>query len=166
MTTDGVTSGQARGEFLPQDRQELLRVVGETVSRVLADSSQHPGWLRVSAGDVAVDVRWPSITAQQGELGPERDISTLAQQVEPSGRRIRAETVGVFYRASEPGAAPFVEVGDLVSPGQQLGIIEAMKLMIPIQSDVDGELTSVLVEDGASVEYDQPLFAIATVNAE
>jgi acetyl-CoA carboxylase biotin carboxyl carrier protein len=166
MTTDGVSPGQPRGEFLSQDRQELLRVVGETVSRVLVDSSQHPERLRVSAGDVAVDVRWSRPTAHRGESGPEPDSSAFAHPVEPSGRRIRAETVGVFYRASEPGAAPFVEVGDLVSPGQQLGIIEAMKLMIPVRSDVDGELTRVLVEDGTSVEYDQPLFAIATVNAE
>lgn len=165
MTMDGLARGQERSEFLSQDRQELLRVVGETVSRVLADSRQHPGQLRVSAGDVAVEVRWPRRPAGPDASVPEKDIVALAQPAEPGGRRIRAETVGVFYRAPEPGAAPFVQVGDLVSAGQQLGIIEAMKLMIPIQSDADGRLGSVLVADGTSVEYGQPLFEIATVNA-
>jgi len=68
--------------------------------------------------------------------------------------------VGVFYRAPQPGAAPFVTEGDYITLGQQVAIIEAMKLMIPVEADRTGRITSVLVPDGESVEYGQPLFAV------
>ncbi|HET9255913.1 MAG TPA: biotin/lipoyl-containing protein [Pseudonocardiaceae bacterium] len=164
MTLDGLADELACGKYLSQDRLQLLCVVSEIVSRVLADSPAQPGQLRVSAGDVAVEIRWPRHPARHTKSIPEEGASVAAIPVESANCWIRADTVGTFYRAPEPGAAPFVQVGDLVSPGQQLGIIEAMKLMIPICSDIDGQLTSVLVEDGAPVEYDQPLFAIAMVN--
>ena len=69
--------------------------------------------------------------------------------------------VGTFYRAPEPGAAPFVAVGDLVGPGQVVGIVEAMKLMNEITAGQAGRVVEVLVGDGQPVEYDQPLIALA-----
>ncbi len=68
--------------------------------------------------------------------------------------------VGTFYSAPSPGAQPFVKVGDAVEPGQVLCIIEAMKLMNEIESDVGGEVVRVFVENGQPVEYGEPLFAI------
>ena len=68
--------------------------------------------------------------------------------------------VGTFYSASAPGAEPFVKVGDRVKKGQVLGIIEAMKLMNEIESDYDGVVEAVLVENEGVVEYGQPLFRI------
>ena len=68
--------------------------------------------------------------------------------------------VGTFYRAPEPGAAPFVTVGDLVRPGQVVGIVEAMKLMNEVTAERAGRVTEVLVDDGRPVEYDQPLVAL------
>ncbi|GAA5069189.1 acetyl-CoA carboxylase biotin carboxyl carrier protein [Thermocatellispora tengchongensis] len=76
---------------------------------------------------------------------------------------IGAPTVGVFYRAPEPGAEPFVAVGDTVAAGQQVGIVEAMKLMIPVQAERAGRVVEVLVEDATQVEYGEPLIAYVPV---
>ncbi len=75
---------------------------------------------------------------------------------------IKSPLVGTFYRAPSPGAPPFVEVGDIVSPGQVLCIIEALKVMNEIESDVRGKVVKILVENGETVEYNQPLFLIDT----
>jgi acetyl-CoA carboxylase biotin carboxyl carrier protein len=73
---------------------------------------------------------------------------------------VKSPIVGTFFRSSEPGAAPFVEVGDTVKKGQVLCIIEAMKLMNEIDSELDGELVKVYVENGQPVQYGERLFAI------
>ena len=73
---------------------------------------------------------------------------------------IKSPIVGTFYRSSEPGARAFVEVGDQVKRGQVLCIIEAMKLMNEIESDCDGELTAVYVENGKPVQFGDRLFAV------
>jgi len=82
---------------------------------------------------------------------------------EPAGVElavIKSPIVGTFYRSSEPGAPSFVEVGDTVKKGQVLCIIEAMKLMNEIESDCDGEIAAVYVENGKPVQFGDRLFAI------
>ncbi len=78
----------------------------------------------------------------------------------PQGHVVTSPMVGTFYRAPSPGAAEFVKIGDTVKEGQTLCIIEAMKLMNEIESDKDGVVKEVLVENGQAVEYGQPLFVI------
>jgi acetyl-CoA carboxylase biotin carboxyl carrier protein len=73
---------------------------------------------------------------------------------------VKSPIVGTFYRSSEPGAPAFVNVGDQVKKGQVLCIIEAMKLMNEIDSECDGEVASVYVENGQPVQYGERLFAI------
>ena len=73
---------------------------------------------------------------------------------------IKSPIVGTLYRASEPGAPPFAQVGTVVKRGQVLCIIEAMKLMNEIESDTDGEISAVYVENGQPVQYGDRLFAI------
>ena len=73
---------------------------------------------------------------------------------------VKSPIVGTFYRASEPGAKPFAEVGDVVKKGHVLCIIEAMKLMNEINSEIDGEIVKVYVENGQAVQYGERLFAI------
>ncbi|MGH3826278.1 MAG: acetyl-CoA carboxylase biotin carboxyl carrier protein, partial [Pseudonocardiaceae bacterium] len=68
--------------------------------------------------------------------------------------------VGTFYRAAQPGGKAFVEVGDHVEPGTQVAVVEAMKLMNPVEADRAGRVTEFLSLDGAAVEYGQPLIAI------
>jgi acetyl-CoA carboxylase biotin carboxyl carrier protein len=79
---------------------------------------------------------------------------------EPPGHTLKSPMVGTFYRAPSPGAPPFVEVGQPVTKGQTLCIIEAMKLLNEIESDATGTVKAVLVENGQPVEYGQPLFVI------
>jgi acetyl-CoA carboxylase biotin carboxyl carrier protein len=79
---------------------------------------------------------------------------------QPAGHSLKSPMVGTFYRAPSPGAPPFVEVGQSVSKGQTLCIIEAMKLLNEIESDVSGTVRAILVENGQPVEYGQPLFRI------
>jgi acetyl-CoA carboxylase biotin carboxyl carrier protein len=78
----------------------------------------------------------------------------------PTGHTLKSPMVGTFYRAPSPGAPAFVEVGQAVSKGQTLCIIEAMKLLNEIESDVAGTVKAILVENGQPVEYGQPLFLI------
>ncbi|WP_459775850.1 acetyl-CoA carboxylase biotin carboxyl carrier protein [Aquifex pyrophilus] len=91
-------------------------------------------------------------------LPPSEDI----QEEEKRYHVIKSPLVGTFYRSPAPGAPPFVEVGDIVSPGQVLCIIEALKVMNEIESDVRGRVEKILVENGETVEYGQPLFLIDT----
>jgi acetyl-CoA carboxylase biotin carboxyl carrier protein len=75
---------------------------------------------------------------------------------------VKSPIVGTFYRSLEPGARPFVEVGSAVKKGQVLCIIEAMKLMNEIDSEYDGEVVNVYVENGQPVQYGERLFALKT----
>ena len=86
-----------------------------------------------------------------------------AAPVEDGGAQlaiVKSPIVGTFYRSAEPGAAPFVNVGDSVKKGQVLCIIEAMKLMNEIDSEYEGEITNVYVENGQPVQYGERIFAI------
>ncbi|MDZ7373373.1 MAG: acetyl-CoA carboxylase biotin carboxyl carrier protein [candidate division KSB1 bacterium] len=76
---------------------------------------------------------------------------------------IRSPMVGTFYRAPAPGAEPYVQVGDIVSPGQVLCIIEAMKLMNEIEAEVSGRIVEICVENAQPVEYNQVLFRLEPV---
>lgn len=76
---------------------------------------------------------------------------------------IRSPIVGTFYRAPAPDADSYVQVGSVVSPGSVLCIVEAMKLMNEIESDINGKVVKILVENGKPVEYNQPLFLIELV---
>jgi acetyl-CoA carboxylase biotin carboxyl carrier protein len=86
-----------------------------------------------------------------------------AAEPEPSAaglHTVKSPIVGTFYAAPAPDAPPFVKVGNVVTPGQVLCIVEAMKLMNEIEADQAGEIVRCLVENGQPVEYGQPLFAI------
>ncbi|MDD4518433.1 MAG: acetyl-CoA carboxylase biotin carboxyl carrier protein, partial [Limnochordia bacterium] len=73
---------------------------------------------------------------------------------------ITAPMVGTFYRASSPDAEPYVSLGDMLTVGQPICIIEAMKVMNEIESEVSGKVIQILVEDAQPVEYGQPLFVV------
>lgn len=78
----------------------------------------------------------------------------------PSGETVKSPIVGTFYKAPSPDSDPFVKVGDKVSKGDTLCIVEAMKIMNEIEAEFSGTIQEVLVEDGTPVEFDQPLFII------
>ncbi len=76
---------------------------------------------------------------------------------------VRSPIVGTFYKSASPDVDPYVEIGDIVKKGQILCIVEAMKLMNEIESDLDGKIVEICVEDGTAVEYGKPLFRIEPV---
>ena len=75
---------------------------------------------------------------------------------------INAPMVGTFYKSSDPDADPFVEVGDVIAQGKTVCIIEAMKLMNEIKSEIKGKIVEILVENGDPVDFGQPIFKIAS----
>jgi acetyl-CoA carboxylase biotin carboxyl carrier protein len=86
--------------------------------------------------------------------------SAAATEVGEDLAIVTSPIVGTFYRSAEPGAKPFIEVGDSVRKGQVLCIIEAMKLMNEIDSEHEGEVVSIYVQNGQAVQYGERLFAI------
>ena len=92
--------------------------------------------------------------------GAAAPVATAVGPVEPTGHTLKSPMVGTFYRSPSPGSPSFVEVGQTVSKGQTLCIIEAMKLLNEIESDASGVVKAILVENGQPVEYGQPLFII------
>lgn len=86
--------------------------------------------------------------------------AAAAEQQQEEGRWIESPLVGTFYTAPSEDAKPYVSVGDPVKKGQTLAIIEAMKLMNEIESEYDGTIAEILVENGQPVEYGQPIFRI------
>jgi acetyl-CoA carboxylase biotin carboxyl carrier protein len=91
----------------------------------------------------------PPVTSPTVEAAPEENLHILTSPI-----------VGTFYRSSSPTSEPFVKLGDTVEANQTLCIVEAMKLMNEVQSDVSGTIVKILVENGQPIEYGQPLFGI------
>jgi acetyl-CoA carboxylase biotin carboxyl carrier protein len=87
-------------------------------------------------------------------------VAEAAPAAAPAGHRLASPMVGTFYRASSPGGAPFVSIGDSVTEGQTLCVIEAMKLMNEIPADKTGVIKEILAENGQPVEFGQALFVI------
>lgn len=140
----------------------LVAQVRELVELVHASSVSR---LRVESDAFRVEIESlpPAVPAPAAAPAP---APPAAAPVEPSapappaGTEVRAPLVGVFYRRPAPGEPPFVEVGTRVTAGQQLAIVEAMKMMNPVTAERDGVVLEILAEDGTVVEYDQPLFLI------
>ena len=101
-------------------------------------------------------------TEQRKEVFPKVEESSfeLSKVEENNLFYVKSPIVGTFYRAPDPSSPPYVEEGDKVEKNQVLCIIEAMKLMNEIESEVEGTIEKILVENGQSVEYGQKLFAI------
>lgn len=112
----------------------------------------------------------PAFTQEQRPANT-RSVPQESQALPPSAELVPSKTkdhlhyitspmVGTFYRAPNPSSPPFIEIGEPVKKNQTLCIIEAMKLMNEIESDIDGVLEEILVQNGKTVEYGQKLFAI------
>lgn len=160
------------------ESDDVLKRLQESVLDLLAGLDRAPQSLRVRAEDVEIELQWPSPVAPTvavaapapaathvGAVGPVvlASVPNVPDAPEVAGdpvlRYVTAQSVGVFYRAPEPGAKPFVDAGDVIEPGTQIGIIEAMKLMMAVESEVSGRVVEVLVADGSSVEYGDRLLA-------
>ncbi|MCB1559901.1 MAG: acetyl-CoA carboxylase biotin carboxyl carrier protein [Xanthomonadales bacterium] len=103
--------------------------------------------------------------ASQGMASPVEAATGGSRPAEaaavPDGQMVRSPMVGTFYAAASPDKPAFVSVGQQVSKGDTLGIIEAMKMFNPIEAEVSGTVTAILVENGQPVEFDEPMFVIS-----
>lgn len=108
----------------------------------------------------AVPSQAASVAVQQTVESKPAEKKSTEEATESNLHTVRSPIVGTFYRAPAPDADPYVQVGDVVSVGTVLCIVEAMKLMNEIESDVNGKIVKILVENGKPVEYNQPLFLI------
>jgi acetyl-CoA carboxylase biotin carboxyl carrier protein len=116
-----------------------------------------PAAAAVHAPSAAPAAPPPAVATPAAAVAPE-----AAGDAEIELAVVKSPIVGTFYRSSEPGAASFVEVGATVKKGDVLCIIEAMKLMNEIDSEYDGEIANIYVENGQPVQYGERLFAIRT----
>ena len=125
--------------------------------------------LRVRKGPSGPVIDPPSVVAIPQSVAPAALVASAVGVVATAGGEtevelavVKSPIVGTFYRSSEPGAPHFVEVGSAVTKGQVLCLIEAMKLMNEIDSDYDGEIATIYVDNGHPVQYGERLFAIRT----
>jgi acetyl-CoA carboxylase biotin carboxyl carrier protein len=155
---------------MEQDEASRIRALGEIAAEFDLDA------IRVRTGEVEIEIvrRDPAVhaapvaylppaapaPAAPPAVNPAPAGAVAAPQPHPTARPIQAPVVGVFYRAASPGAEPFVEIGQRVKVGQVLCILEAMKLMNEITSDVAGTVVRVIPENGELVSLGQDLFWI------
>lgn len=145
--------------------ENLITLIREVSSSELTDFSMKDGDFKISMGKREKKM---IVTSQEGTAVVSTEKFISAEDVKTaeeektviSGNQVKAPLVGTYYSASAPDAEPFVQIGDTVKKGQTLGIIEAMKLMNEIESEYDGVVEDILVENGQMVEYGQVLFVI------
>jgi acetyl-CoA carboxylase biotin carboxyl carrier protein len=99
---------------------------------------------------------------QQAAPAPAGEAAAPAAEAAPvqTGHVVKSPMVGTFYRSASPGSKPFIEIGSVVKEGDPVCIVEAMKIMNEIESDMAGTVSKILVENGQAVEYGQPLFIV------
>ncbi|PRQ62643.1 acetyl-CoA carboxylase biotin carboxyl carrier protein [Vibrio sp. V01_P9A10T6] len=102
----------------------------------------------------------PAPAQQAAPVAAPAPTAEAAAPVAPKGHQVLSPMVGTFYRSPSPDSKAFIEVGQSVSVGDTLCIVEAMKMMNQIEADKAGVVTAILLEDGQTVEFDQPLVVI------
>ncbi len=171
------TAGIAPAAGLAGTAVQTAGVAGVTPAAGLAGAAAQAGMAPVSglAGTAQAAVGTTSAAALTGAASAGAAVQAAAVQGTgvaaegaaaageslKEGNVVESPLVGTFYAAPAEDAEPFVKVGDHVKKGQTLGIVEAMKLMNEIESDYDGVVTAILVQNGDTVEYGMPLFCIA-----
>jgi oxaloacetate decarboxylase alpha subunit len=152
--------------YLRQPQQTLGPAADDRVKEILALVEQSDvGEVTIEEGDLRVTVRKaaaPAVAAVPAPGTPAATATAAPADGADGYHAVRSPMVGTFYRSATPSNPPFVEVGDQVKVGQTLCILEAMKLMNELASDVDGVVRAIRAENGAAVEYGQVLFHIET----
>ncbi len=158
--------------FNLEEIRALLQIVGEAdITELTVESPRLKVTIKKAAGGTpvpssvsAVRPRGPGSPEPAASALPTGEMAVSAEELAAAGevvpdhlKTITAPMVGTFYRAPSPDAPPFIREGDVVQAGQTVCIIEAMKLFNEIQSDVSGRVVRIVAENGAPVEYGQPL---------
>jgi acetyl-CoA carboxylase biotin carboxyl carrier protein len=169
MANDAGQSGKANGRksgmnidtALVRELAELLNETGLTEIEVEDDDRK----IRVSRGAVASAAPVYAAAAAPAAAAPAAAAPAPAEAAAPAGpdlkNAVKSPMVGTCYLTPEPGAAPFVTVGQAVKEGDTLLIVEAMKVMNPITAPRAGTVTAILIETAQPVEFDQPLVVIS-----
>lgn len=161
-----------------------LEAVCDSVCELARAAPNPPRRIRLQHGQTTVEVEWsdppasavavsaPSAAASAAgpatgaPAGSAAGAADSGQTATDEGRHyVRAPMVGTFYHAGDPETPPFVSVGDVVRPGHPVGILEVMKMMSTIESDVAGRVVEILVPNGQSVEFQQRLIAVDPISA-
>ena len=154
------------------DYQQILELVKEVSKAGLTNFEYTEGNIRIAMScpqpEEKIVVPASNLVLQEAAGAGANTVETAAPaQQEPEqiaeekgGNVVKSPLVGTFYAAPSEDAQPFVKVGDTVKKGQTLAIVEAMKLMNEIESEFDGVVTEILVDNEDNVEYGQPLFRI------
>lgn len=148
-----------------EELKELIRLLRE--SNVTEFEIRKADYrLRIRHGNIIEEVPRTAISSSNGEESaviphaPEAQRPPAAIEKQENVHEVRSPIVGTFYRSSTPGSSAFVEVGDSVRKNQVLCIVEAMKIMNEIESDVEGEVRAIHVSNGQPVEFGELLFSI------
>ncbi|MFL6076065.1 MAG: acetyl-CoA carboxylase biotin carboxyl carrier protein [Mycobacteriales bacterium] len=192
MAAEPQVNGQVNGNGKAAEAAHVSAATAQpVVSALRAELRQFAGELhgpvrriRIRAGEVAVEVEWQPTAGHGPRTLPSHALAALpapptateptepteppaVEPVDGTGERtvVTSPMVGTFYHAPEPGADPYVSVGDEVEAGQVVGIVEAMKLMNPIAAEVPGTVVEVLVGNAQPVEFGQPLLALAPASS-
>ncbi len=148
------------------DLRKLKTLIELVESSGIAELEISEGEERVRITRTGATVAMPQVYAAPQQAAPmPQPVAAAAAPAAAApaaveGHVIKSPMVGTFYRSASPGAKPFVDVGQSVSAGDTLCIIEAMKLLNEIESDKAGVIKAILVENGQPVEFGQPLFVI------
>lgn len=157
--------------------RSLLAVVSSTdITELTIEFGEHRITIKKGGGVQSVSAEAPVMqtqaavanSAQQLSFEPKAEVQPAAKEVVPDAAPsssnglvpVTSPMVGTFYRAGSPTATPFVNVGDHIAVGQTVCIIEAMKLMNDMPSEVSGKIVKVCVDNGTTVEYGQQLFLV------
>jgi acetyl-CoA carboxylase biotin carboxyl carrier protein len=146
--------------------RKLIEIVEESnIAEIEIQEGEHS--VRITRNKEPVYMNAPSAVHYQTAPAPAANSAPAAATpsappapAEPSGTKITSPMVGTFYAAPSPTAAPFVSVGDTVAVGDTLCIIEAMKIMNPIEAEVAGTVKQILIQNGEPVEFGQTLFVV------
>lgn len=147
--------------------RKLIEIVEQSdIAEIEIKEGEHN--IRISRSKEPVMMQAPTQMAYHAPAAPAAPVAPATETAAPaeaaatevSGHSITSPMVGTFYNAPSPDASPFVNVGDQVSVGDTLCIIEAMKIMNPIEADVSGTVKKVMVQNAEPVEFGQALFII------
>jgi acetyl-CoA carboxylase biotin carboxyl carrier protein len=172
----------------PSPAHSVLDSVCRSATELARAVPKPPKRIRLQYGQTSVEVEWPpepaepapqpaaqspaqpgtqsaaQSAAQPGaQPGAQQAHSAQEAQTSRGTHYLCAPTVGTFYHSPEPGAPPYITVGDVVRPGQPVGVLEVMKMMSPVEADAAGRVVEILVPDAHSVEYQQRLLALEPV---
>ncbi len=143
--------------------EQLVKMVSDSeLTELTLEEKESAIVIRKEKEIVQAQTILPQAVAAPAVQAPAANAAQEEKAVEeaPKGKPVTSPMVGTFYMAASPGAKPFVEVGSTVSAGQVVCIIEAMKLMNEIESEVSGKVTQICVKDGEAVEYGQVLMYV------